>query len=450
MQLPFDIATQTSLATQPRAMTPSDLPAEEPVLHKVHLRGVDDLSSNDLLTFASTHFPSHAPTVEWIDDTSCNFAYAAPAIAAQALISFTSPTAGDATSLNSLQQRAAKPVPGKDASRLVVRVAVSTDKKRPRAYEASRYYLTHPEDDPKERRRRQGGRENGGRRGRRNRRGSRDDSEEIETFEANMYDDDAPARAARNAGHESKSSFSSESERPRKGGYRGGRGVGRGRQRSASPGREPEANGYRRLRQSPTRRRRGDRPEELFPSGDQRTVGDDMRAFGHAAVGVKTARKELFPERSVENKAKAGSLTKELFPTTSGTLGRLDAADETADLFAHKMATPLVDGADDHDGEGEPEVEEVFALRSDGMAARTQNGNQGFGRIDAVRNDGFSIRGASREKEQGFSIRGSAGQRKTIRELFPDNAGAGAGANEGKELFGGRSGRRNKAADLFG
>ena len=43
------------------------LPSDEPVLHKVHIRGLDDLTTKDIEAFSTEHFPSHKPKVEWVD-----------------------------------------------------------------------------------------------------------------------------------------------------------------------------------------------------------------------------------------------------------------------------------------------------------------------------------------------------------------------------------------------
>lgn len=106
------------------------------------------------------------------------------------------------------------------------------------------------------------------------------------------------------------------------------------------------------------------------------------------------------------------------------------AADSTADLFSRTMTVPLVDGVRES-GKGD------FPLRSDAMYEQQKKNEHSE----------FNIRGAAGvpDGDQGFSIRGSAGQRKSIKELFPEKSGP----NAGKELFATRP-RRNKAADLFG
>nr|XP_039258189.1 nuclear cap-binding protein subunit 3-like isoform X1 [Styela clava] len=57
-------------------------------LDAIHLRGLDDMSTEDIFSFFSDHFPSH---IEWIDDTSCNVVWKDTESAASALLKMTKP-----------------------------------------------------------------------------------------------------------------------------------------------------------------------------------------------------------------------------------------------------------------------------------------------------------------------------------------------------------------------
>lgn len=421
----------------PTANNATNISTEEPQFEKVHIRGVDELTTDDLKRFAAEHFKEEEPSrVEWIDDTSANFVYNSTEIGLRALEEFTQLSSDENISLfPSLQLRNAKSLSTHPESVLQVRSAVVTDRKRPRAYEASRFYLMHPEHDPRERIRREFGDRR--RRGRRDtriddssgdyRRRRFDDEEHRRrkdndvNFTSSMYDDNPES------GRESKRNyelFPSDSDRS----------TGRVRDRSASPDRlysDRHQTGSRRRFRDRSPRMNCDRDlfsrentgKELFPS---RTNSSDEGA------GVR----ELFP-----NKTTSSYLKKELFPNKTSTSNHrrsdaFDAADETADLFASRITVPFVDGASCAGGRLErngksnvelfPEPAEKNGINIRGAAAGGQ---------------GMSIRGAS----QGISIKGAA----SVRELFPHKFTG----NEGKELFSdslqGRGGRRKRAEDMF-
>ncbi|MCJ1479044.1 hypothetical protein MMC13_007728 [Lambiella insularis] len=414
---------------------PSELTSEQTVPHKIHIRGVDDLTTNDIRAFSIGHYPSHSPLqIEWIDDTSANIVFENADIASEALASFGLQSDGDMVFLHSLQLRSAKQHPTHPGSNLQVRTAVSTDQKRPRAYQASRFYLMHPEHDPRERRRR-ASRTDGEHRSRRygndeQRRRRKHDA--AEGFTASMYDDDAEAVATRKIVSDqrnSRSSFSSgtDSYRPKP-----------SRDRSASPGQDTDDHRRARRRTPPPRYDsqdphpfpRENRTKELFPhKAAALDVGAELR-------GISSNNKELFP-----NKSAAANLKKELFPLKAGAKvhrrsDAFDAADETADLFANGMAVPFVDGGSDrpsYNGRLKPSDPDPVAED-----------------LEDLERGGFSIRGAAKQADKGFSIRGTATGASTkpaVKELFPVKAG-----NAGKELFAerlqGRGGTRNRA-DMF-
>ncbi|KAF7588019.1 hypothetical protein BBP40_006425 [Aspergillus hancockii] len=402
---------------------------------KVHVRGVDELTTDNIKQFAVEHFPTEAPSrVEWIDDTSANLIYSSPEVGLQALSALTQVSEEeDVSTFPALRLRSAKLLPTHPDSVLQVRSAVKTDRKKPRAHEASRFYLMHPEHDPRERLRREfddrrrgsGGESSDGdyrrRRfdGRELRRRRDRDGDEI--ISANMYDDTGAA-----------STDYSDAERRRDGRGRGrqrelfptdeGRPSGRLQNRSASPGRDTlEEDGYsdrdrldsrRRFRERSPQASRQNKGKELFPSSKSSD-----------AINSDSNSRELFP-----NKPTTSYLKKELFPSKHSNHRRsdaIDAADETGDLFSRRISVPLVDGTQD------------------------QRRNKNIDR------SGVNIRGAAGQ-DQGISIRGAAnglsikGRGASVRELFPSKFSSN---NAGKELFSdkieGRGGPRRRAEDMF-
>ena len=403
--------------------------------HKIHIRGVDDLTTNDIKAFSIEHFPSGQPVrVEWIDDTSANLVYSSPGDGFKALDQLSldfSPT------VRSIDLRPAKTLSTHPKSVLYIRAALTSDQKKPRAHEASRFYMMHPEHDPREARRRNHSQNsNADYRRRRygddeNRRRRRRDKED--GFDASMYDDDkhqsSSERSPTSSGRRSHRAL--DSYRPRHNGADGSR------DRSASPER---LNGD-------GRRRRKRTPPPAYQSKDPHPTP------------TENGGKELFPIKSKQsngigkdlfsNKILASELKKELFPQKTNIISHrrsdaFDAADETADLFAHRMSVPFAD-------EDKRSAVKSLASRITAPAESTYGrlkGSDSEPRMEIVDRDddiGLNIRGAS--QDQGFSIRGSAAG--TIKELFP---GKGTG-NTGKELFAerleGRGSRRTRAEDMF-
>ncbi|KAL5335122.1 hypothetical protein BJX70DRAFT_333216 [Aspergillus crustosus] len=426
---------------------------------KVHVRGVDELTTDNIKDFAYSNFPLERPSrVEWIDDTSANIVYSTPEIGLQALAALThdgeledgvdasAPTVAGAET-PALRLRSAKVLASHPDSVLQVRAAVKSDKKKPRAYEASRFYMMHPEHDPRERlrnelateRRRSGsgsGEGDGDYRRRRfdgrelRRRRERDHEESIT---ANMYDDTGAGstdqsdgdrdrdwdrgRRSRGSGRRERDElFPDEAAK-----------SGRLRDRSASPGRDTLMleGGYMDERTETRRRFR-----ERSPAPTRRNEGREL--FG--STGGDADSRELFP-----NKTANTYLKKELFPTRVSNHRRSDAidvADETADLFSRRLSIPLVDGAQDARPRQNRDIE-LFPSN------HTKKGSVNI-RGSAAQDQGFSIRGAA---DNGIAIKGRGGA--SVRELFPSKYKS----NAGKELFSdkieGRGGPRRKAEDMF-
>lgn len=411
--------------------------------HKVHIRGLDDMTTEDITSYLAENMTaiSHS-RIEWIDDTSANIVFPTPASALKALREIISQSTHDA-SIPDLQLCAAKPYTARPAADLRVRLALITDQKRPRAYQASRFYMMHPDLDPREKARREKTRDGGG--GYRSHRYGQDEqrrrrkNDRDQGYDASMYDDNPITTAKTNGRSMTRQSSSSmmsvdsseeavspgdlRSRRSRRGGDHFRPGT---RNRSASPAMERDDAGGRRLRRRTPPPSWKNSSKELFPS---------KPTLGTALTGATS--QELFP-----NKKHAANLKKELFPGKPHTshhrrTDAIDAADVTADLFANRLAF------------------------TNTTAASAKPSESSYGRLNApsqVNSDidhptaagGLNIRGASKQN-QGFNIRGIAadGQRVgVIKELFPDKAGS----NSGKELFAekleGRGGRRNLAADL--
>ncbi|QPH17236.1 hypothetical protein C2857_002044 [Epichloe festucae Fl1] len=168
---------------------------------KIHIRGVDTLHTDDIKAYVKVYF-GPVDKIEWIDDNSANLVFGNEFIAGEAIISLSAIEIADVTALTVGESLPAKPFDGKPAVSLQVRLALKSDKKQTGAALHSRYYLLHPEHDPEERRKkyqknqsRFRDREGDNRRsGIRHRRASDDD---VDTFDASMYDDTPCQRHAR-------------------------------------------------------------------------------------------------------------------------------------------------------------------------------------------------------------------------------------------------------------
>lgn len=420
--------------------------------HKVHIRGVDDITTADLRAFAVEHYSTHVPIrIDWIDDTSANLVYTTPAAAIEALNCFSSqPLDRNAASTQLLHLRSAKVMSNHPETRLLVRMALSTDVKKAKAYEASRFYMMHPEHDPREKIRRS--KDGDGRHDYRKRHynGIGDRERRIDARErnhdANVYDDDdsrgmkggrfaTSRRSSISMRSNDSSAVDIHSDRGshyraahRGDFYRPGSRWERksSRNRSASPGLGDVS--------LPTSRKR-----QRTPSANQ---GKELLPVRSDTKKVISSTKELFP-----NKSAAADLKKELFPTRIGSVQHrrsdaFDAADETAELFATGMALSL--------GNHLARTASTAVDMSYGRL-RSSDPEPQYDPHELRVDTGVDIRGASKRQDIGVSILGAAQKSHvgTIRELFPNSKAN----NEGKELFAerlqGRSLKRNKAEDLF-
>ncbi|OBT42086.1 hypothetical protein VE00_06560 [Pseudogymnoascus sp. WSF 3629] len=424
------IELHPDLSAAPISTDPTDSNLAVVIPHKIHLRGLDDLTTKDIKSFAEEYSAGQPlERVEWIDDTSANIIYQSAEAASAALQAFVATDQLPAAH-STLDLLPAKPFPNFPNTRLMVRLAVEGDKKQPGARERSRFYLFNPEHEPQERRPREdrGRRGDGRNRSRRDnyRRRDYDDREprrRNDDFDASMYDDEpSPPRGSREPESESGTTSS---------GYRSQRSQ---RVRFAGVGKElfPEKISSRssgRLRNrsaSPMRDNEGDLILDARPAG-----GRDGRAQSANDGGANRRKAQLIKERL----RASASEPLELFPRKAGArAGGNDAADSTADLFAHKLRIPMLDGASDRSS-GKPDL--MSRISKPGVS-------------DADGQPSFKIKGTARQPVQdGFSIKGMAASGQEHRELFPGKAGG----NAGKELFAdrleGRGGRRQRAEDTF-
>jgi hypothetical protein len=379
-------------------------------------------------------------------------------------------------------------------SRLLARLATMGDKKARGARERSRYYLFHPDKDPLEAklRDRKDRRERSGRGGADNRdyrRRNYDDREHRRRrdddlqagFDDSLYDDSPAALATRARRRFSHSSFSSASSS-----------TSTARQRVRLAGKElfPDRRARNNSRLDARHRARSaspDRNDETTPASTNGAHDMDMDTSGTVPRVRAPPSRELFPGKLVLNNNSEfsehvlaspppysngnTSNGRELFPLKATRSHRrsdaFDAADETADLFAGKMAVPFVDGAGDRRrmrslAERVTLASEVGRLKGD--MSVPSGGEPDWG--DGDHAGGLRVRGAGAARGQGsggFAIKGTAGEggfaikgaaaatsaerEAKMRELFPGKRG-----NAGKELFDdrleGRGAKRRVAEDM--
>lgn len=423
-----------------------------PAPTKVHIRGLDNLTTEDLEAFASDHFPAHRrERLEWVDDTSANLVYATIDIAADALTAFSDPsviTDPTTSSLLPVQQlRRARAMAAHPDILLEIRQALTTDVKKQRARDASRFYLMNPDKDPNNRPRKGAPRK---------RRHGEDEEMAMQPFDESMYDDDPVAFAARNR-RASDNLDSRQTKRARAGtarhielfGPRPGRSAGKElfRARSASP------------------------PRELFGSGDGRYGFDapieEPEAVKPRGRAAGSAGKELFADREtgVLRNGNGTSSGRELFGPQSTPLKEnghpareLLGSNSRASSPFHRRTDAF--DIDDRVSHNSPVLDERHA-RPRNLADRITGGpgssspsrGRGSRKFDPSEDQGSAMRGngASSSENPGFQIKGIAKEMNPrVRELFPQKEGG--GDNAGKELFGARPKRapRRKAEDLFG
>ncbi|EXJ88324.1 hypothetical protein A1O1_05254 [Capronia coronata CBS 617.96] len=448
-------------------------PALEPQWNKVHIRGVDDMHTNDILAFAHDHFSEAGDDVhvQWIDDTSANLCFKDNDTAKRAHLAFLeSPITIDELTNAPFELRTAKPLASRPASMLVVRVAQQGDRKRKGARDASRYYLFHPDQDPTEHMRHEFANSRTSRAGSGDYRRRRFDDRELHRrrrdhdhnaegtdFSANMYDD-APA---------------TDPEQPARGRDLFPR-VTKARRRSASPGartrnsdeidisdseddRRVSRRGHSGYRDRSDRRPRSNTGKELFGATPDRRSG-----------GLHSDKIELFPSKATEadNSMNTDRLSKAITDPSNTRANAAAAKRLKADLLSAVQTSPRSHHRRSHamDAKNEEDLAERFGRKSISIDSTKsfRNGlaNSGVELFPSSSNSngggGLSIKGSAQDKDNsGFSIKGSGGLsikgRAGVKELFPQQYDR-AGTNKGKELFDEpvREKRvRRRAGDLF-
>ncbi|KAH7141180.1 hypothetical protein B0J13DRAFT_623563 [Dactylonectria estremocensis] len=360
---------------EPGEVADDDAPVDDSktiIPGRVHIHGVDSLHTNDIKAYVKTHF-GPVDRVEWIDDSSANLVFNSEHTARDAIVALSAVPVADATALAIGETLPAKSLDEKPEISLHVRFTLASDKKQAGAATRSRYYLLHPEHDPEERRRRNQDnrsryreRERDGDYRRSSGRRRRGSEEDIETFEASMYDD-AP-RATRDR------RYSDSSDRPR------------------SYARENQGKELFSNRKAP-------RDRSASPMRDGDGDGDDTMGEQASSSGNRARARTLKDRLSADNSAKELFPTKDLFPSKSSGGrggGRLDQL-ERAIGSAHLK---------------EEDRPKIVAMPT---------GSAG---------GAFNIRGiaSQRGEGEGFAIKGAAGA--SARELFPERFGSGNAGKE--------------------
>lgn len=284
---------------------------------KVHIRGLDNLTTDNIRQFAGEYYSlDNFQRVEWIDDTSANLVYESEQAAQEALVALSDLQHNSAQNVAPLQLRRAKALPSNPDTELYVRQATLADKKAPRAHERSRFYLMNPDHDPRERKGDYDNRRRGPRRDHRQR------NDAPKPFDVNMYDDAEEESSALSYDDEDDRRHTRRRDerprRPRGGDLFAGKETGRLRDRSASPVRDgdgrygfdqeqPERRTARRRTISPAPRKRdlipaaraSNGPVELLPTkSTSKTFGLDVPP---TSTSPPKRNRELFPNKSARS-----------------------------------------------------------------------------------------------------------------------------------------------------
>ncbi|KIX98861.1 uncharacterized protein Z520_05322 [Fonsecaea multimorphosa CBS 102226] len=480
---PSFVPSGAPAATDSSALIPAiytEDPALEPQWNKVHIRGVDEMHTNDILAFVHDHFSEVGDDVhvQWIDDTSANICFNDSDTAKRAQLAFlANPITIEELTDNPFEVRAAKQLASRPGSMLVVRVSQQGDRKKKGARDASRYYLMHPDQDPTERMRKEFENSRGDYRRRRfddrelhrrRRDNDRATGDDAGGFSANMYDD-APTTDTEVNRARGRDLFSR---------------VTKARRRSASPGARTRGSDEIDISDSDddgrTRRRgyrdRGDRMrsnagKELFGSSTS-----DPKIGG----GLRSDRLELFPNKSsdVDTSMSSPAPPRPAIDAAQNRANTAAAKRLKADLLSAAQTSPRSNHRRSHamDAKNEENLAERFARKSisiDSTKSSTRNGGASNAGVELFPSSssgagnaggGLSIKGSSSENGGGgpggggFSIKGAGGlsikgRALEVKELFPNQYSRNSnGRNEGKELFDEpvREKRvRRRAGDLF-
>ncbi|KIW83432.1 hypothetical protein Z517_02677 [Fonsecaea pedrosoi CBS 271.37] len=447
-------------------------PALEPQWTKVHIRGVDEMHTSDILAFVHDHFSEVGDNVhvQWIDDTSANICFNDSDTAKRAQLAFVanSVTIEELTN-NPFELRATKQLASRPGSMLVVRVAQQGDRKKKGARDASRYYLMHPDQDPTERMRKEFENSRGDYRRRkfddrelyrRRRDNDRANGDDAGGFSASMYDD-APTTDTEINKARGRDLF------PR---------ATKARRRSASPGTRMRGSDDIEISDSDDdgrTRRRGyrDRGDRVRSNAGKELFGaftSDNKMGG----GLRSDKVELFPNKTsdADTSMSTDPAPAAPRPTIDATQNRANAAAAKrlkADLLSAAQTSPRSNHRRSHamDAKNEENLAERFARKSISIdstkSMRNGASNAGVELFPSSGGNasGLAIKGSSEGSGAGggFSIKGSGGlsikgRALEVKELFPNQYNRSSGRNEGKELFDEpvREKRvRRRAGDLF-
>lgn len=312
--------------------------------YKVHIRGLDTFTPEDVKGYVAEHFGTTYEKIEWIDDTSLNLVFDSEPTAQGALTALAGTETADVTQLAPLQSVTAKPFSQKPDSSLYVRFATAGDRKIAGAAARSRFYLLHPEYDPEERKRRgeirgkyrerEGyGRRSDRERGNGRRGGERIDDYDTNSFDVSLYDDDSSSLAKR---------ITTEP--------RARRGSSHGRLRRESPESDEDF----------TRR---NREKELFPNLKARDRNGGSRRDRSASpirddgalddlARDRAAVRNREQARAVKDRLAKDNAAKELFPTkvssspATGGKAQMDQVDTRTVLTSGMSRLSLLDARD--------------------------------------------------------------------------------------------------------
>ncbi|KAF3922076.1 hypothetical protein ABW20_dc0108535 [Dactylellina cionopaga] len=417
---PADFTLETPIDGQLQS-DPSPVPGESIIANKVHLRGLDNMSSTDVKAFVGGHFPDQqVEKLEWIDDTSLNLVYVDEATAAAALAALSTESMG--VTLNPWELREAKRSDAFPLAKLDIRLAFATDKK-----EEDRV-----EQQEKKRREHDRGGRRGGNGGYRQR-----DYEERYRSRSREGDRDLDDRRRSRSRYDEEDNKREPLEL-----FPGGTSVDR---RSG-------------------RRSRSRSPVELFP---EKVKNTGVELFPEA---TKSGGVELFPE-------KVKNTNVELFPSNNDSLGQrrdgspseyrlatpprtLFSIDDPIEMPKRGQSPPRQRRDRDRSRDANRAVE-LFPEKTDRPRSLADRIDRPRGNMRGRKNEGMemddsgaglSIRGSA--GGGGISIRGAArgqaGHSNAGIELLPDKA-ANSLFNRISEPSNSRRGaRRQKAEDMFG
>ncbi|QSL64515.1 hypothetical protein MERGE_001816 [Pneumocystis wakefieldiae] len=112
----------------------------------LYLKGVDQMSTDDVKKYCITYYPTASPSIEWIDDSSCNLVYSDASTASSVLSSI---SCFEVDTLYTSFLVPAKTCLKYNNAQLFIRHSSILDKKTPGARERSRWYLFHPHPSEK-------------------------------------------------------------------------------------------------------------------------------------------------------------------------------------------------------------------------------------------------------------------------------------------------------------